>query len=114
MRKETKKILEKRLDCISGEIAYKEDKIYKWRGVCFTGLLGMGFGVLSIHNGRVIAGGIIAASGLLFKMINNFSLVKLQTEKNVLKYSLEHTESVIEYDLGDDEENNKSGKHFRK
>lgn len=114
MREDTRKKLEERLDLINGEIAIKEDKVYKWRAVWVTGLIGMGVGCLSLHDGRIIAGAIISTGGLLFKAINNMYLSNFKVEKGVLEYGLAHPENVIEYDFDKRDNNYKGGKHFKK
>ena len=114
MREETKKLLEKRLEFVNGMIINIEDKSYCWSGVYFTGLVGLGFGILSAHDNRTLAGGIVAVSGLLFKTINDFKLLKFQNEREVLEYGLSHPENVIEHDFDKKDEDKKGGKHFKK
>ena len=114
MREDTRRKLEERLDLINGEIAIREDKVYKWQAVCVTGLIGIGVGCLSVHDGRIIAGVIISTGGLLFRVINNIYLSNFKMEKGVLEYGLAHPENVIEHDFDKWENNHKGGKHFKK
>ena len=114
MQEKTKKILEKRLEIVNDNIVKKQYKVSNWKAFYFTGLVGLSYGVLSMHSERVIAGGIIAVSGLLFKMINDFSLGNFKSEKEWLEYGLSHPDKVIEHHFYDDDSSQKGGKHFKK
>lgn len=114
MQEKTKKILEKRLEIVNDNIVKKQYKVSNWKAFYFTGLVGLSYGVLSMHSERVIAGGIIAVSGLLFKTINNFSLGNFKSEKEWLEYGLSHPDKVIEHHFYDDDSSQKGGKHFKK
>lgn len=113
MKDETKKLLEKRLKFVNGKIISIEDRNVCLRGVYFTGLVGMGLGIISSQDNRTIAGCVIAMGGLLFKTINDFRLVGFKTEQEVLEYGLSHPENVIEHDFNEDDDK-KDGKHFKK
>ena len=114
MRENTKQLIKKQINILNEKIDDKEDKVRNWNAVYLTGLVGGTIGVIGLDKGKIIAGMIVGISGVIFKTINAIALNNFETEKDILEYGLEHPESVIEYDLGDDEENNKSGKHFRK
>ena len=111
MRDETKKMLEKRLNVLNNKMNDKKNIICNWKAVYITGMIGIGAGVLSLHQGRVVAGAIIAIGGGLFKIINDVSLANLKVEKEVLEYGLSHPESIYEYNF---DEEDKKGKHLKK
>lgn len=115
VQEETRRILEKRLEIVNDSITEKQYKVSNWTAFYFTGLVGLGYGILSMHNERVIAGGIIATSGLLFKAINDFSLTNFKKEKELIEYNLNYPDNVKEYHFYDEENRNqKRGKHFKK
>lgn len=114
MQEDTKRKLEKRLDFVNEKIYKKENMVSNWKAAYFTGIVGMGLGVLSLHQGRIAAGAIISVGSAIFKAMNDFSLVSFEMEKDDLEYGLKHPDSVMEFDLDDEEENDKGGKHFRK
>lgn len=114
MQEETKKLLEKRLKVVNDNIVKKQYKVSNWKAFYFTGLAGQLFGVLSMHSERVIAGGIIAVSGILFKTMNTLALENFESEKELLEYGLSHPDKVIEHYFYDDDSSQKGGKHFKK
>ena len=105
MREDTKQLIKKQINILNEKIDDKEDKVRNWNAVNLVGLVGGTIGVMSLDDGKIIAGMIVGVGGLVFKTINAIALNNFEMEKYDLEYDLEHP---------DEDENDKGGKHFRK
>lgn len=114
MKEETRQILKKKLNAVNEKISDREDKVRNWNAVNLVGLVGGTIGVMSLDDGKIIAGMIVGIGGLVFKTINAIVLNDYEIEKEVLEYGLNHPDNVIEYDLFDEKDDNKGGKRFKK
>lgn len=102
--------IQQRLDFINGEIDKKERAVSNLRMVYTVGVIGMGYGILSIDEGKVIAGLIVSMTGLIFELINSNRLIDFEFERDMLELNLGYSDDGTDYNFDD----KKGGKHFKK
>lgn len=107
MREQTRKNLEKRVKFLNDKIVKKEEQVENWNVFYLTGLVGLGYGMLSLDKSKIMAGCIVSMGGLVFKAINAFRLADYEEERDALDYGLKHPDSVMEFDIYEDDEDEK-------
>ena len=93
--------IQQRLDFINGEIDKKEIAVSNLRMVYTVGVIGMGYGILSIDEGKVIAGFIVSMTGLIFELINSNRLIDFEFERDMLELNLGYSDDSTDYNFDD-------------
>lgn len=123
LSEDTMEKIRKSIVVLNDDIDYRKTKVNKWLAVSIVGTVGTILGLLSMHGGRLVAGGSIAIFSSFLTLINCNKLMKLNNEKNMLCNVLESPELYNEVEENFDEDlraddfnnkNNKGGKHFKK
>lgn len=93
--------IQQRLDFINGEIDKKEKAVSNLRMVYTVGVIGMGYGILSIDERKVIAGLIVSMTGLIFELINSNRLIDFEFERDMLELNLGYSDDSTDYNFDD-------------